>query len=120
MARRIKVILYGLFPTIYFTSSPCCRFPTPELEHGGDQLLEYPWWMVHDLRQAAEIARRLSKYGRRVRIDVVSADSLKGIWVSLRYGLKGEPAAIVDGWVFKGPLLDPDPIEEFVKGLLGE
>ncbi|MDK2372110.1 MAG: hypothetical protein QI197_01885 [Candidatus Korarchaeota archaeon] len=118
MVRRVKVILYGLFPTVYFTASPCCRFPTPEVEHGEEQLSEYPWWMVHDLMQAAEIARRLSKYGRRVKVDLVSADSLKGIWISLRYGLRGEPSAIVNGWVFKGPSLDPDSIEEFVRNLL--
>ncbi len=74
--------------------------------------------MVYDLRRAAEIARRLSKYGSKVKIEMVSADSLKGLWVSARYGLRGEPAVIVNGWIFRGPSLDPDEVEKFVRELL--
>jgi len=117
---RVKVTIYGLFPTVYFTAAPCCRFTTPEEErYGAEQLQEYPWWMVHDLRQAAALVERLSKYGGSVRVELVSADSLKGVWLSLRYGLGGEPAVLVNGWVFKGPALDPDTIEDFVRRLLG-
>ncbi len=119
MSKRVKVILYGLFPTVYFTYASCCRFPIPEEEaNGNEQLLEYPWWMVHDLGVAAKVAERLSKYGKRVKVELVSADSLKGIWVSFRYRLGGEPAVIVDGWVFKGPAIDPEEIDKFVEGLL--
>ncbi len=118
---RVKVTIYGLFPTVYFTTAPCCHFTTPEEErHGAEQLHEYPWWMVHDLKQAAALAERLSKYGKSVKIELVSADSLKGVWISLRYGLSGEPAVVVNGWVFKGPILDQDAIESFVRRLLGD
>ncbi len=118
MARRVKVIIYGLFPTVYFTTAPCCHFTPPEeVGHGEEQLLEYPWWMIHDLRQAAKIAEKLSKY-EDVRVELVSADSLKGIWLSLRYHLRGEPAVIINGWVFKGPYVDPDLVNNFVRGLL--
>ncbi len=121
MRGKVKVTIYGLFPTVYFTTAPCCHFTMPEEErYGGEQLHEYPWWMVHDLRQAAALAERLSKYGRSVKVELVSADSLKGVLISLRYGLKGEPAVVVNGWVFKGPALDPDAIESFVRRLLGD
>lgn len=120
MAKRVKVILYGLYPTVYLTIAPCCHFTPPEeIEDSMKQLQEYPWWMLHDLNQMIKVAERLSKYGRKVKIEVVSADSLKGILISLRYGLNGDPAAIINGRVFRGPFLDSDTIDEFVGKMLG-
>lgn len=39
----------------------------------------------------------IERHGRRLRIDVVDAASLEGVWRSLRHGVRRYPAVIIGG-----------------------
>lgn len=82
-----------------------------------EQLREYP----DDLKLNQEFLERaveeLSKLGLNVKIEVVNADSLKGIMLSAKHRLGLGHAIIVGGKVFKGLELDFEKVREYVRSL---
>ncbi len=68
-----------------------------------------------------ELVNDLTNYfGNRIRIEIVNADSLRGILLAIRHRLKAEMAVIIEGKVFKEGSLEPRTIREHVKKLLRE
>lgn len=118
--RRIRVVIYGLFPT-FFT---VC-FASSDLGKGlcnpssfRRQLSEYPPNIVRNQDFMAELVAELYRFGNIIRIEVVNADSARGLWYALRYSLGRGLAVIVDGKVFRGDDLTPIRIREYVESIL--
>ena len=122
--KPLRVKIYGLFPTLYTLCSPCIsnRYIDESAKSFKlRQYFEYPGWVRENNEKLIELIKELVEYfGRNIRIDVVNADSLRGLLIALRYRLKGELAVIVEGKVFKGRNLNPVVIREHVKKLLRE
>lgn len=118
--RRIKVIVYGLFPTVFATC------PSLKSSNAGlcgpdtlyEQLSEYPSNVLKNQDFLVELVAELYRFGNSIKLEIVNVDSAKGIWYTVRYGLAGDLAVIVDGRVFKGSNLSPIKIREYVESLL--
>ncbi len=122
--KPLKIRIFGLFPTIYTFCSPC-------LSRGSinentrifklNQYFEYPRWVRKNNDRLMELINDLVPYfGDRIRIEIVSADSLRGMLLAMRYRLKAEMAVIIEGKVFKGEKLNLNAIRDHVKKLLME
>lgn len=116
--KPLKVIIYGLFPTIYSTCAPCCSydyFSACAPKNNIEQLNEYPKWMVSQQDIVVKMVNELSVYGNYLNIEVISADSLRGIILGLRYRLGNGPAVIINGKVFKGGELALEHIKKYIE-----
>ncbi len=60
----------------------------------------------------------LIDFGNRINVDVVGADSIKGLILSLRYGLGSGPAIIVGKKVFKGDDIDLNAVKNYISFIL--
>lgn len=60
----------------------------------------------------------LSVFRGMVNFEVVGADSIRGLLLSLRYGLGTGPAIIVGKKVFKGEELDIGRVKSYIKSIL--
>lgn len=101
MARPVVVELVGLFPLYYRL---CARSlgrlaGTCDLELPDDQLREYPPAVREQGRQLQVLYRQLmGEFGDRVVPVSVPLTSLRGLWLSLRYGIRtGEFVVVVGG-----------------------
>ena len=115
--KKINVYIYGLFPTIYSMCAPCCThdyLSACKSEYSDEQLLEYPKWVQDNQSKLIQVLTELGKFGRYLKIRVVNADTLRGIWLAIRYRLKLEPAVIVGKKVFKGENLDLNAIVNYI------
>ncbi len=122
MPRPVRVTIYGLFPTVYSMCAPCCARDYLALcrpSHQVDQLGEYPEKLRRNQRLLELLAFRLGSI-RGVRVEVVSADSLKGVLLAARYRLGLGPAVIVEGRVFKGRDLGYGKVVRYVEELVAE
>ncbi len=122
MRRPVRVVVYGLFPTVYSMCAPCCTRDYLAMcrpRYHAEQLAEYPESVRMNQRLLELLAFRLSSIGG-VRVEAVSADSLKGVLLAARYRLGRGPAVIVEGRVFKGGELDFGKIVRYVEGLVAE
>lgn len=95
----MHVELLGLFPLTFKT---CTRMPGLNACGPGDeaeQRAEYPPHVQVQQELAEDAATQLwTEFGPAVRVDSVLYTSLRGLWLSLRYGLGGADAvAFIDG-----------------------
>ncbi len=60
----------------------------------------------------------LSDLGAQIQIEVVGADSIKGLILSARYGLGNGPAVIIGKKVFKGEDIDLDEVKKYLSTLM--
>ena len=60
----------------------------------------------------------LSDLGGQLQIEVVGADSIKGLILSARYGLGNGPAVIIGKKVFKGEDIDLDEVRKYLSTLI--
>lgn len=118
--RRVRVTVYGLFPTIFATCSSlknynegCCQ---PNILR--EQLDEYPSNMLKNQDFLAELVAELYSFGNSIKLEIVNMDSAKGLWYAIRYRLDGNLAVIVDNTVFKGQALSPVKIRMYIEELL--
>jgi hypothetical protein len=115
--RRVKVIIYGLFPTSYSLCAPCCTYnylSACRPGYVGEEESEYPEWVRGQQEFIARLLPLLSSYGKLVDVRVVSADSLKGVYLAIRHRLGLKPAIIVNGRVFRGDSLNLEEVKEFI------
>ncbi len=122
MGKPVRVLVYGLFPTVYSMCAPCCTRDYLAMCRPGyqaEQLAEYPEGLRRNQRLLELLAFRLGSI-RGVRVEAVSADSLKGLLLAARYRLGRGPAVIVEGRVFKEEELDFRRIVEYVESLVLE
>lgn len=116
--RRVKVTIFGLFPTTFSMCAPCC--PTNYF-HQCDtdmEIGEYSFNMRRNQEFLTNTIYSLYEYMDRVRIEVVSADSIKGLLYGIRYRIGRGPAIIVNGKVFRGEDIDIDKVKEEINKLL--
>ena len=122
--KPLKIKVFGLFPTLYTICSPCLSndyINEKTKDFKLKQYLEYPKWVQKNNEKMIELVNDLINYfGNRIRIEIVNADSLRGILLAIRHRLKVEMAVIIEGKVFKGESLKPRTIREHVKKLLRE
>lgn len=122
MRRPVRVVVYGLFPTVYSMCAPCCTRDYLAICRPGyqaEQLAEYPEGVRRNQRLLELLAFRLGSVGG-VRVEAVSADSLRGLLLAARYRLGRGPAVIVEGRVFRGEELDYKRVVEYVERLVAE
>jgi hypothetical protein len=120
MKKRIKVFIFGLFPSVFSICIPRMDFlsrPCKPVDVDG-QLKEYPVDIVEHQLVLRDILSVLSNYPQYVDVEIVSADSLKGIVLSIRYNLGLEMAVIIDGRVFRGEDLDLEKIEKYINEII--
>lgn len=115
---RLRIIVYGLFPTIFSACSGCC--PTQYIVdcRYEEQIDEYPYAVKRNQDFLNSVFNVLSDFGDKVYIDVVGADSVRGLLLSIRYGLGSKPAIIIGDKVFKGEDIDLDEVGRYVSSLL--
>ena len=118
--KRVRVIVYGLFPTIFATcfslksyNAGVCQ---PNTVH--EQMDEYPSNMRRNQDFLAELVAELYRFGNSVKLEIVNVDSAKGFWYTIKYRLDGSLAVIVEDMVFRGQSLSPIKISEYVQSLL--
>lgn len=117
---RIRVVLYGLFPTLF---NVCVA--SNDLSRGlcnprslREQLSEYPQNMVNNQDFMVELVAELYRFGNLVRLEIVNADSARGLWYAIRYRLGKGPAVIVNNKVFRGADASPIKIREYIESIL--
>jgi len=118
--KRINVKIFGVFPTVYSMCAPCCThdyLAVCKESYSNEQILEYPKWVRDQQDEMVLFIQRLAKFGRFIKVEVVSVDSLKGLYYALRYRLKPEFAVIVEGKVFRGDI-DFGDVEKYILELI--
>lgn len=118
---NVKVIVYGLFPTVYFMCSPCCTtdyFSACKLKYEEEQVREYPKGLVEHQEFLVKVLEELKGISGRLKFEIISADTLKGLLFSIKHSLGLEPAIIVEGKAFKGLNIDLKEVKEYVETLI--
>ena len=119
--KPVRIIVYGLFPTLYSLCSPCCTrdymsYCSPGIEE--EQLKEYPEPMLKSQEALERIVNGLAGEGGNLEIEIVGADTLKGLILAARYKLGSGPAIIVGDRVFKGGELSSlDQVKRYIESL---
>ncbi len=85
--------LYGLCPSCeFFADEADLRAPK-----NNQDLNEYPEELKQDYLQLSDWIRELGeKYGHRLLIKVIDAQSLQGLYKSVRFAVRKYPAFIID------------------------
>ncbi len=83
------------------------------------QAREYPEHIVKSYSRVADLIADLKKnlrgYPVNIRIELIEATSMRGLWRSLKYRVKGNSAAIVNGRKVCEGVLDSRKIVDAVK-----
>lgn len=122
MNKRVKVVVYGLFPTLLSTcaaTEDLVRLVCRPVD-ADEQLKEYPSWIIRQQGTLVDIIYALSRYSRFIDVDVVGADSIRGLWLSLKHKLGSKPAVIIDKRVFRDGELDKEKICGFVESIISQ
>ena len=118
--KRVKVIIFGMFPTLLsacISSEDIVKQLCKPIDV-SDQLRDYPDWMLNQQLILADIISLLSNFAPYIDIDVVGADTLRGIFLSLKYKLGSQMAVIIGDRVFKEDDLVVGKIERYVRDLV--
>lgn len=115
----LTVELVGLWPEYYQLCPKGAALMGCAIEGIKSQTQDYPGQMQEDGRLLQELyAALLRDFGERVRPVSVSYTSGRGLWLSLRYRLRGSsPTVIVDGLV--APATDYEAVQAAVGAALG-
>lgn len=101
-SRPVRVEIIALAPTVFFHCQHCELI----FQHAGfgDAVRreEARHALPDDLRDEFQhlsnwVHSLWMRYGRRIRVDVIDAASLEGVWKSFRYRVRRYPAIVVDG-----------------------
>ncbi len=116
--KPVKIIVYGIFPTIYNMCAPCCTrdyLLECSPNYPASQIGEYPRSIRENQLFLEELTKRITSEKLPVRISVVSADSLTGLLYSVKYRLGGRLAVIVGNKVIKGRELSIEKVLDLVR-----
>ena len=97
---RVEVIAFT--PTVFYHCQHC-ELTFNQAGVGGpihrEQAREaLPPELLNEYRQLSDwIHQLLDRYGERVRITLVDAASIEGLWKSIRFRVRRYPAVVVDG-----------------------
>src|SRR5918995_3059331 len=97
----ITVELIGLLPEVYRLCTKCQPMDylgAAGVDYINDQLADYPQAILGEQKKLADLYHRLREdFGSRVRLVPVELTSFRGMWLSLRHGLKNAPSLVIGG-----------------------
>lgn len=97
----ITVELVGLLPEVYRLCTKCQPMDylgAAGVDYIGEQLADYPEPILTEQKKLADLYYRLREdFGDHVRLVPVELTSLRGMWLSLRHGLKNAPSLVIGG-----------------------
>ena len=119
---RVEVVTYT--PTVFYHCQHC-ELTFREMGVGGpvhrEQAREA---LPEELRREFEtvslwIHGLIERHGPRLRVSLIDAASIEGVWKSLRYGLRRYPAVVVDGGACKHVGGDLETVTPVIDRLVG-
>jgi hypothetical protein len=96
----VQVIAYA--PTVFRHCQHCevafAGLGFAEKMHKAEAANALPDDLLQEFQQVSDwVHSLLDRYGDRVRVSVVDAASIEGVWKSLRHGVRRYPAVVVAG-----------------------
>lgn len=96
----VQVIAYA--PTVFRHCQHCevafAGLGFAEKMHAREAANALPDDLMREFQQVSDwVHSLLERHGDRVKVSVVDAASVEGVWKSLRHGTRRYPAVIVDG-----------------------
>jgi glutaredoxin len=96
----VQVITYA--PTVFRHCQHCevaiAGIGLGERIHRAEAQNALPDDLLQDFQQVSDFVHSLlERHGPRVRVSVIDAASIEGVWKSLRHGVRRYPAVVVDG-----------------------
>jgi hypothetical protein len=100
MARdQVTVELLGLLPEVYRLCTKCQPIDylgAAGVDYISDQMADYPEAILTEQKKLADLYYRLREdFGSSVRLVPVELTSFRGMWLSLRHGLKNAPSLVI-------------------------
>jgi hypothetical protein len=97
---NVQVITYA--PTVFRHCQHCevaiAGVGWGERIHRAEAANALPDDLLREYQQLSDwVHSLLERHGPRVRVSVVDAASIEGVWKSLRHGVRRYPAVVVDG-----------------------
>ena len=101
----VQVIAYA--PTVFRHCQHCevafAGLGFAERMHKAEAADALPAELLQEFQQVSDwVHSLLERHGDRVKVSVVDAASIEGVWKSLRHGVRRYPAVVVDGEKFVG------------------
>lgn len=96
----VQVITYA--PTVFRHCQHCevafAGVGFAEKMHRSEAVNALPDDLMQEFQQVSDwVHSLLQRHGDRVKVSVVDAASIEGVWKSLRHGVRRYPAVVVDG-----------------------
>ena len=96
----VQVIAYA--PTVFRHCQHCevaiAGVGLGERIHRAEAANALPDDLLRDYQQVSDFVHSLlERHGRNVRVSVIDAASIEGVWQSLRHRVRRYPAVVVDG-----------------------
>ena len=96
----VQVITYA--PTVFRHCQHCevaiAGVGLGERIHRAEAANALPDDLLRDYQQVSDFVHSLlERHGRNVRVSVIDAASIEGVWQSLRHRVRRYPAVVVDG-----------------------
>ncbi len=100
--RQVTVQVIAYAPTVFRHCQHCevafAGLGFAEKMHKAEAANALPDDLLQEFQQVSDWVHSLfERYGGRVRVSVVDAASIEGVWKSLRHGVRRYPAIVVDG-----------------------
>ncbi|MDE3193948.1 MAG: hypothetical protein KGN00_09700 [Chloroflexota bacterium] len=97
---NVQVIAYA--PTVFRHCQHCevayAGLGVADRMHQKEAADALPPELLQEFQQVSDwVHALLERHGDRVKVSVVDAASIEGVWASLRHGTRRYPAVIVDG-----------------------
>jgi hypothetical protein len=96
----VQVIAYA--PTVFRHCQHCevafAGLGFSEKMHRAEAADALPQELLQEFQQVSDwVHSLLERHGDRVKVSVVDAASIEGVWKSLRHGVRRYPAVVLDG-----------------------
>ncbi len=99
--RAVTIELLGLLPEVYKLCTKCQPLDYLKLakvNYVEDELLAYPEAILIEQKRLWNLYNRLTKdFSGCARLVPVGLMSFRGMWLSLRHGLKNAPSLVIGG-----------------------
>jgi|SRR5918996_4621577 hypothetical protein len=99
--RLISIELVGLLPEVYKVCTKCQPLDylgLARLNYLDEQLAAYPEEILAEQKRLLDLYRRMAEdFAGRVRLAPVALMSFRGLWLSMRHGLKNTPSLVIGG-----------------------
>jgi hypothetical protein len=111
--RPVEVDLIAYAPTMFFHCGHCefvwQQSGLGDALHRDEARQALPPDLHNEFERLSNWVEALwLRHGRRIRVRVIDAASIEGVWTALRHGLWRFPAVLVDGRAVRvGPDLEP-------------